>query len=200
MNCTEKYYKDNAQDFFDSTVYADVSPLYERFCKYITKGSRVLDFGCGSGRDTKAFMDMGYIADGIDGSQDLCKLASEYTGSTVRCMDFYDFNEEDKYDAIWACASLLHISTERLPEIIMKLRAALKNSGIMYISFKYGDYEGVRDGRYFNDMTKDKFLCLYEQLHCLQIEEEWYSEDVRRDKNVQWYNVIMRKVLSDNKN
>lgn len=83
-NYTTQYYNDNSKVFFDETVCADVTPLYERFLKYVPEGGRILDLGCGSGRDVKAFRDRGYVADGADRSEELCKLASEYTGVKIR--------------------------------------------------------------------------------------------------------------------
>ena len=194
MNITDQYYHSNSQLFFDSTVNADVSSLYERFIRFIPAGGRILDLGCGSGRDTKAFLSMGYFVDAIDGSSDLCKLASEYTGIAVKCMDFMELSAIEEYDAIWACASLLHAPSDSLPIILSKMYDALKPTGIMYISFKYGEYEGERDGRYFTDMTSDSFLSLLAQVPSLVVVEEWYSEDVRPEKSIKWYNVIVRRV------
>ena len=191
MSITEKYYHDNSQEFFESTVSADVIPLYDHFLKYLPIDAKILDFGCGSGRDTKAFIEKGYIVDAIDGSADLCRLASEYTGIEVRCMAFMDLSAINEYDAIWACASLLHASMTDLPGIISKMKDALKPAGIVYMSFKYGDHEGERDGRYFTDMTPERFLSIL--VPGFSIIDAWYSEDVRPDKSVKWYNVVVRK-------
>ena len=134
MNITERYYIDNSKDFFDSTVAADVTQLYERFLLHLPANAYILDLGCGSGRDTKAFIERGYRVDAIDGSEELCRLASEYTGIKVICQDFSSIDCDEKYDAIWACASLLHIPSEELPELFGKLRSVLKPQGIFYIS------------------------------------------------------------------
>lgn len=193
MDKTGQYYRDNSQEFFDSTVNAEVTPLYEHFLKYVPEGGSILDLGCGSGRDTGAFKKMGFDVDAVDGSKELCELASEYTGIPVRCMDFMDLSEIEKYDAIWACASLLHVPSKDLPVVLSKMRSSLKPQGIMYISFKFGDHEGERDGRFFNDMTSERFSAIIDGMPNLTKEEEWYSEDVRRGKNVRWFNVILRK-------
>ena len=193
MDITKQYYKDNSREFFDSTVIADVSPLYERFLKYLPAGAHILDLGCGSGRDTKAFLDRGYFVDAVDGSEELCALAGEYTGIEIKCMDFTAIDCKEQYDAIWACASLLHIPSEQLPGLFARLKEALRQGGVFYMSFKYGDFEGERDDRFFNDMTSDKFHPILEQVPELALVEEWESEDVRREKMVHWYNVILRK-------
>ena len=193
MDITKQYYKENSQEFFDYTVMADVSPLQERFLKYLPAGARILDLGCGSGRDTKVFLDRGYQVDAVDGSKELCDLASRYTGIEVRCRDFTTIDCKDRYDAIWACASLLHIPLLQLPPLFEKLRDALRPEGIFYMSFKYGDFEGERDGRFFLDMTAEKFHPVLARVPGLTLVEEWESEDVRRGNNVHWYNAILKK-------
>lgn len=193
MNITKKYYQDNSKEFFDSTICADVSSLYDHFLKYVPMKGYILDLGCGSGRDTKAFMNRGFCVDAIDGSEELCELASEYTGISVRCMDFSELSVKEKYDAVWSCASLLHVESKVLREILAKVRYSLRDGGVLYMSFKYGDYEGERDGRYFNDMNEEKFDKSFGTMKDWIIVEKWISEDVRREKNNQWFNVILRK-------
>lgn len=191
MSITNQFYENHAKDYFDSTVKVDTSRLYERFLKYIPVGCRILDFGCGSGRDSKAFVDMGYQVSAIDGAENLCKLAREYAGIDVKCVDFFSFGSDQKYDAVWACASLLHIPSSQLPTVINILKNALVDNGLMYISFKSGNFEGERDGRYYTDMTSDRFSNLL--VKGLSIVEEWYSEDVIKGRTNTWYNVILRK-------
>lgn len=193
MSDTKKYYQDNAKDFFDSTVNADMSAHYERFLRYVPEHGKILDFGCGSGRDTKAFIQRGYSVDAIDGSSEMCRLAGDHCGITVRCMDFNDLNEIEKYDAIWACASLLHVSKGKMPVILSKMRDALVNSGVMYISFKYGNYEGERNGRFFFDVTPEVFNDLVSNISGIKVIEEWFTEDTRPENNTRWYNIILKK-------
>ena len=192
---TIDYYNKKTTEFFDETVIADVGPLHERFLKYVPEHGRVLDFGCGSGRDTKIFKNMGYLVDAIDGSSELAKKASEYSGVEVRCMDFFELCEKDKYDGIWACASLLHVKKERLPEIIGILRDALVPGGVLYMSFKYGDFAGVRDDRYFVDLNEESVNKIFDQVDGIETVEQWYSQDVRRNKDVEWMKAIVRKIL-----
>ena len=193
MSVTKKYYMENSQEFFDSTVVADVTPLYDHFLKYVPEEGFILDLGCGSGRDTKAFIDKGYHVDAIDGSRDLCILASKHTGIIVKCMDFTAIDYDDCYDAIWACASLLHVESKELPAMIERMNNALKPNGVFYMSFKYGDFEGERDGRFFLDMKDKRFHTILENVRGCKLIEEWISSDVRSEKNVEWYNVILRK-------
>ena len=196
MNITEQYYHDNSQEFFDSTINADTTPLYDHFLKYIPDNGYILDLGCGSGRDTKAFLNRGYKVDAIDGSKELCALASDFTGIEVKCMDFTEIGANEKYDAIWACASLLHVEKDRLPGLIEKLCDAVKERGVFYMSFKFGDFAGERNGRFFMDMTAEKFHEIIESVTGWTLIEEWDSEDVRRGKNVKWYNAILQKEVT----
>lgn len=193
MNDTKQYYQDNAQAFFDSTVNADMSAHYEHFLKYVPEHGRILDFGCGSGRDTKAFLQRGYLVDAVDGSSEMCRLASELCNIQVRCMDFTDLNDVNKYDAIWACASLLHVAKTQLPAVLIKMRDALVNDGVMYISFKHGDYEGERNGRFFLDLTPEAFSNLISSIPGLVMVEDWFTEDVRPENSTRWYNIIVQK-------
>ena len=193
MNDTKQYYQDNAQAFFDSTVNADMTAHYEHFLKYVPEHGRILDFGCGSGRDTKAFLQRGYLVDAVDGSSEMCRLAIELCNIQVRCMDFTDLNDVNKYDAIWACASLLHVAKTQLPAVLIKMRDALVNGGVMYISFKHGDYEGERNGRFFLDLTPETFSNLISSIPGLVVVEDWFTEDVRPENSTRWYNVIVQK-------
>lgn len=193
MSITDRYYNTNAKAYYESTIKADVSFLRDKFIDLIPNGGHILDLGCGSGRDSKAFLDMGYQVSAIDSSEELCKLARELTGIEVRCADFMSLSEHSVFDGIWACASLLHVSTNDLPILFGKMRDALVQEGIIYASFKYGDSEGERDGRYYTDMTAERFNQILSNTNGLFIVEEWYSEDVIKNRNNTWYNVILRK-------
>ena len=193
MNETKEYYQNNAQAFFDDTVNADISEQYDRFLKYIPNGGKILDFGCGSGRDAKAFLQKGYCVNAIDGSSELCRLASDYCGIPVKCMDFYDLSDKEKYDGIWACASLLHIPKNEMPIILSKMEKALTHNGIIYASFKLGDFEGNRNGRFFSDVNPVIFEEMISDVIGLVKIDEWFTEDVRPEKKTTWYNVILRK-------
>ena len=193
MDKTLSFYNSNASSFISRTVAADVETLREKFIKYIPQNGYVLDFGCGSGRDTKFFLEAGFRVDAVDGSEELCTAASEYSGVKVRCMDFFEMSAEEQYDGIWASASVLHVEKDRLPELFRIMATALKPGGVMYLSFKYGDFSGTREGRHFTDLTEKSFRELLSGLDDLSIEEEWISEDVRPDRTVRWLNEIVRK-------
>lgn len=191
---TIDYYNKNVQSFIDGTVSVDFTRIQNIFLELLPKDARILDFGCGSGRDTKYFLDCGYQVDAIDGSMELCRAASEYTGIHVKQMLFQELTEVEKYDGIWACASILHVKKAELPDIIRKMSLATKENGIIYVSFKYGDYEGERNGRYFTDMTEETFNELLQKIPGLNIEEQWITSDVRPGRGEEkWLNLILWK-------
>ena len=188
------FYNMNAEHFFASTIEADVSDLRSRFLAYLSSGAYILDLGCGSGRDTKAFLDMGYKVDAIDGSEELCKKASEYTGIQVKCSDFKSLDEVDKYDGVWACASLLHVRYDKLTSVLTKIRNSLRTGGILYMSFKTGERDELRDGRYFTDMNDERFDALDISSLGFEVLEKWETTDVRPERDIKWFNVIVKKV------
>ena len=136
MNNTISYYNTNTSFFVESTQSVQMTEAWNRFTLKLPANSLILDFGCGSGRDTKHFLDQGFQVEAIDGSKELCKVAKVYTGIDVKNQLFTDLSEVQKYDAVWACSSILHASSEELIIIIKKIWTALKDKGIFYTSFK----------------------------------------------------------------
>jgi len=157
-----------------------MSVLYAKFLRYIPKDSYILDLGCGSGRDSYYFMNQGYIVDAIDGSKKMCELVSKNSSIKVTNLHFTDLKEYNKYDAIWACASLLHVKYINLVDILAKIEMALKVNGFLYVSFKYGDFEGIRESKYYTDMTEERFEKIYSNSGLILV-EQWISEDVMKE-------------------
>ena len=194
MRKTLLYYEQNAENFIRETRDVDFSEVQELFLSKLEKGALILDFGCGSGRDTKYFLAKDFNVDAIDGSIELCKIASEYTKIKVRHMYFNELSIVNKYDGIWACSSILHLSLDDLVDVFKRMSKALKDEGIIYTSFKYGDFSGERNGRFFTDMTEDSFAKLIANVENLKVEEQWITADVRPQRgNEKWLNLILRK-------
>ena len=194
MQKTLEYYNRNAREFAEGTSGVDFSGIQNRFLSHLPEGALILDFGCGSGRDTRYFLGKGFRVEAADGSEELCRLASVYTGIPVKQMLFQELEETEKYDGIWACASILHLRREELPEVFRKMYRALKPGGILYVSFKYGDFEGERNGRYFTDMTEETAEELLESVPELKIKERWVTGDVRAGRGAEkWLNMILRR-------
>lgn len=194
MDNTLKYYNQYADQFVQGTLSVDFRQTQDGFLEKLPAGGCILDFGCGSGRDTKYFLEKGYKVSATDGSEEICKLASDYTGISVKQMLFEDLDEVEKYEGIWACSSILHLSKGALSDVLKKMAIALKNSGTVYTSFKYGDFEGERNGRYFTDFTIEAFEKYMQAIPELYIEEYWFTGDVRPVRGEEkWLNLILRK-------
>lgn len=191
---TLDYYNQNADTFFAGTVSVDFKQTQNKFLDFLNEEAHILDFGCGSGRDTKYFLEAGMKVDAIDGSEEMCRIASDYTGIEVQQMLFQELDAHDQYDGIWACASILHLPKNDLKIVLQKMAAALKKYGIIYTSFKHGEFEGERNGRYFTDFTIDTFQTLIQDIEGLQIKEDWMTGDVRPGRGEErWLNLILQK-------
>ena len=194
MTKTLEYYNQCAKDYNELTLNIEFEHKREMLLKYLKPGAHILDLGCGSGRDSKAFLQKGYQVRAVDGSQELCKIASENIGQEVICQLFDELEETNTYDAVWACASLLHLPTDELKKVIQRVEQSLKKGGYFYASFKYGEFEGERDGRYFNDFTEETFNDLLAEFPNLNIQEVEVTTDVIPGReNVSWLNLIMKK-------
>ena len=189
---TLDYYNKEADVFFENTVSVDFSKIQEMFLKHIKPGGRILDLGCGSGRDSRAFLERGYEVVAVDGSRELAKIAGAYIGQKVIVADFREFEPEGTFDGIWACASLLHLPKGEIAAVMRQMAAHLAEGGCFYASFKYGEFQGERNGRYFTDMTEESFRELLEGVPGLAIEEYFSSGDVRAGRESErWLNVMM---------
>ena len=188
------YYDTNYSQFTQETVNVHFSSIQDRFLQLIPDGGLILDFGCGSGRDSLYFLEKGYAVEACDGSAQMVRIASEYTGLPVKQMLFSELNESDRYDGIFACASILHVPFAGLPDIMERMIKALKPDGTAYISFKYGDFEGYRNGRYFTDMNEERLNVLLSGIKRCQIVETMITGDVRPGReSEQWLNVLLQK-------
>ena len=195
-NKTLNYYDENAISFSESTLHVNFTETQQAFLNCLPSNAHILDFGCGAGRDTRYFLERGCLVTAVDGSEALCKIASEYTGISVKQMLFQNLDEIEKYDGIWACASILHLKKTELSNVLVKMKKALKQQGIIYTSFKYGDYEGMRNGRYFTDFTEESFINFMEDVDEIVIEKTWVTGDVRAGRgDERWLNLILRKKI-----
>ena len=193
-NKTINYYNKYTKSFIQTTRSVDFTNIQNKFLSYLPSGAFILDFGCGSGRDTKYFLKRNYNVSAIDGSEEICKEASKYTGIKVKQMLFEELNDQNIYDGIWACSSILHLAYRELEDVFIKMARALTSHGILYTSFKYGTAEGERNGRYFTDMTEEKMDKLLKDVNLFDILEMWVTSDVRPGRaEEKWLNMILRK-------
>jgi SAM-dependent methyltransferase len=187
------YYDDNSAAFFAGSVGADMSADRARFLAHIPNGGAILDAGCGSGRDALAFKNAGYAVSAFDGSAEMAKLATAHTGIAVQHQRFDQVSWRKAFDGIWACASLLHVTRAELSGALFRLAHALKPSGVLYVSFKYGDGERFVHGRDFTNMNEELLTAALTQSG-LALVEMWTSTDVRPERaNERWLSAIARR-------
>ncbi len=158
------YYNENAKKYCEQTIVGNLQENYDKFLKHLPKGANILDFGCGSGRDSKYFINNGYKVKAIDGSAEMCKFASKYINQVVDCMKFDELDDINTYDGIWACSSILHVEKENLPNVLIKMINALKVNGIIYTSFKIGTGYEIKEGKYYNYLTEEEMLQTFNEL------------------------------------
>ena len=185
------YYDEHANEFIEKTINCNMKDIYDIFLKYVSTG-KLLDIGFGSGRDMIFFENKGFDVYGIDTSKKLCEEAKLKGLKNVYNISALNINFANEFDCIWACASLLHIESKKLNETLKRCESALKNNGIMYCSFKYGNFEGYREDRYYTDLTEKTFITLLKNTNFI-IEQMFLSNDVRPDNRTIWLNVILKK-------
>ncbi len=192
MDATQEtigYYDANAESFIAGTADVEFGALQREFAGMLPAGGRVLDLGCGSGRDSLAFLKEGFQVDAMDGSAAMAKAASELTGLPVAHALFCDYEPQGPYDGIWACSSLLHVPARELPATVSKYAEALRPGGVFYLSFKLGDHDAMRNGRWFTDLDADAMRALVGRVPALQLERLEITSDVRPGRSSEkWLN------------
>ncbi len=180
--------------YFEDTVDLNMEEHLEKFISFLPEAGTVLDLGCGSGRDSLYFINKGFDVTAMDGSEELCQLASIHIGQDVLNMQFNELDFQQVFDGIWACASLLHTTPEQLHGILSKVSDSLNPGGVLYMSFKYGDFQGYRNGRYFADYKFHDMEEILEEHRGLEIMEMWKTSDLRPEREEDsWLNIIVRK-------
>lgn len=193
MNNTKYFYNQNAFLFFENTFHVDMKNIYEIFLKYVPTDGKILDVGCGSGRDALHFKNSGFVVGAFDYSERLVELAKERTGLDIQYKSFYDLDSINEYDGIWACASLLHCERDRLHEVMQKIINALKVNGVCYMSFKYGDQDRIKDGRSFTDLNEGQIQEILKHIENIQLLKQWITMDNRPDRQEDWLNLLVAK-------
>ncbi|MEM5549529.1 class I SAM-dependent methyltransferase [Pseudoalteromonas neustonica] len=188
------YYNQHSKDFIASSLNVDMSALYAEFTPLLPKHALILDAGCGTGRDTKYFIEQGFNVTAIDASKELVEFATNHIAQPVIHKTFMQIDDTNIYDGIWCCASLLHVPKSELSTVFTKLATALKANGILYVSFKYGDTERVHNGREFTDLTEHGLQHIISAQPSLCISKHWITGDQRTERgHEQWLNAIIRK-------
>ena len=194
-NRTLDYYNKNSEEYFNSTLNVDMTNTYKEFLKLVPEGGKILDLGCGSGRDSMNFMKLGYEVIAVDGAKKLAKRASVLLGKEVIVSTFEELELKEKFHGIWACASLLHIKREDLKTVLNNLYNNLDDNGVFYMSFKYGEKEYVDDkNRYFNCFTDESIISFINENTKYNILGLYITEDkLGRVNEIKWLNVICKR-------
>ncbi|MCA0370408.1 MAG: class I SAM-dependent methyltransferase [Proteobacteria bacterium] len=159
------YYDENASGFYARTKDTDLSWEYDAFVKVLPPSRRVLDAGCGVGRDLLPLAQRGCDVSAFDASQEMVTLAREAAPTvTVTQMSFQDLTANARYDGIWAQLSLIHVPYEETRAVFEKIHACLTDGGIFYATYKYGDSSMASKGRIFWNMTQVTILPYLEGL------------------------------------
>ena len=186
------YYEKNAEQYINKTLFADMSECMEKFVSYIPANGLILDAGCGSGRDSKAFKDLGFQVEAFDASPKLAAFASQLIDQPVATMKFSEMKWEQSFEGVWACASLVHLDEDDLHDALLKIYRALKPEGVFYTSFKYGE-KVITDGeRVFYNRTEEMCKTLIKKYYT--IKELFLTGDVLPDRqDTRWVNIIAAK-------
>ena len=187
MNETITYYNQNAEEYFNNTVNVSMQESYDQFEAYLKPGDKILDLGCGSGRDSRYFLSKGYDVVSVDGSKAMCYFAEKYIGREVRNITFEKLDYDNEFDAVWACASLVHVDIGEITDVLFKIQRALKKRGILYASWKYGTGERIDNQKYYADYDEKSINELFSATS-IRLNRKWISEDnlIRPSK---WLNV-----------
>ena len=190
-----QFYEDNAEDFFRRSVDADMAKSRAAFTAVVKPSGRVLDAGCGSGRDTLALAKQGFQVSSIEASAKLAALAIEHTGMQIQVMTFDQIAWRETFDGVWACASLLHIPRADLPAAVVRLRDAMVPGGVLWMSFKYGTQERCANARHFTDFDEAGAGTLLATVGGVELIEMVVTDDAREDRpGERWLSVLCRKL------
>lgn len=184
------YYNKHAKEYINNTKDVDMKEYYEVFESYLNHNSKILDVGFGSGRDSLYFKNKGYEVISIDPIKEFCDNAKSIGLDNIIQMSIEDIEYNSEFDAIWACASLLHLKSNQLVDVFNKCYKALKDDCVMYVSFKYGDFEGIIDDRYFTYLTEESFSNIINQTN-FKIDKLWINED-KLNRGVKWLNIVLK--------
>jgi len=188
------YYDQHAEQYIQGTASVDMGEQYALFLPHLEEGASILDAGCGSGRDSAAFLSLGYAVEAFDASCEMVKAARNLTGLPVRCLRFQDLDDHDRYDGIWASASLLHVPRSEMGDVFSRLHRALRRDGILYVSFKEREEDFESGSRLFTCYTAQSFTSFIEGLGLFSIVTVHHSTDLRAERaGEQWLNVVLRR-------
>ena len=195
---TVSHYGQSAESFWEGTKDHDVSQNMDALLRHIEGAPpyRILDFGCGPGRDLAAFRKLGHEPDGLDGCEEFVEMARSYSGCEVFHQSFLHLDlPAEAYDGIFANASIFHVPTQELPRVLLELRDALKPGGVLFCSNPRGpdleQFTPERYGAFLSQSTWNEYLA---EARFLELEHYFRPPGKPRDQQP-WLATVWRKPL-----
>ena len=169
-NKTLEYYNKNADNFDKNNDRCKLLRDTEAFSRTVAGARIYIGFWLWFRKRYKIFFGTGLLCRCHRWFRGNVSYRKQLHRNTSQRLLFEELDENKKYDGIWACSSILHLPKNELKAVFMKMFKALKEDGIIYTSFKYGDFEGERNGRYFTDFTEKTFEEFVDEIDNLQTE------------------------------
>jgi len=196
MNTASKstldYYNNNAQDYFKSTVVVDMSSTRKLLAQKLQKGKIILDAGCGSGRDAKAFKEEGFIVFAFDASEQMAQIAQNYAEIPVMVHEFKDLRDIGFYDGVFANASLLHLNDFDLNVALDRIFVSLMHGGWFVATFKKGSGSEIdSNGRFFNYQNEEKLSAMTSAVGFTDVQTIVVTDKMGRSQD--WITVVAQK-------
>lgn len=193
---TRAFYDREAVDYCRDTLGNDLGDLYPSLLNTVPAGGLLLDAGCGSGRDTLAFIRKAFRVEAFDASRPMARLATELTGVQVDVATFETWRgPPERYDGIWAFASLLHVARADLPTSVGRLTDSLRPGGHLFASFKWGQEDRVdARGRHYTDLTVPAARSLFDAVPGMRSVKVWRERGpTALDRDASWVYVLARR-------
>jgi 2-polyprenyl-3-methyl-5-hydroxy-6-metoxy-1,4-benzoquinol methylase len=192
---TFSHYETHAASLIENSRLSNHTEWCQPFAALLSPHAHILDAGCGAGYASQYFLQQGYRVTAFDASEPLVQFATQLIQQPVYHLKYEEIDFESQFEGIWACASLLHVPRLHMAQVIHKLAVALKDNGILYANFVYGEKEISRGGILFNDYTEEQFGAVLEAELQLQPLRMWKSLDlppIRPDR--EWLHILARKI------
>jgi ubiquinone/menaquinone biosynthesis C-methylase UbiE len=189
-----QFYNDNAKFYVNSIENADISKQLQSFLKHIPSGGKILDGGCGTGRDSLYMLKQGYNVTAFDASEKMADIAAKNTGLDVSVITFEEIELPKNYfDGIWCMSSLLHVHRNDMSDVLNKLYNSLKYGGYFYCTYKFRSFDFEEGGRYFTCYNEQGFRDLIKETK-FNIENITVVSDPRPCRsNEKWFCVLLKK-------